>query len=463
MSAEVIPLPDEDEDESPDDSPDELPQGYSEDHLTAIFSNRYGEDWRYVNGWGGWRKWNGSTWVKDEKMEVFNLSRLVCREVSNLAPGLTASHRRALTAARTIAAVERIAHSAPVHAAAVSQWDADPWVLSTPNGLVNLRTGSLRPADRADYITKSTLVSPLNLGDSELHCPLWRKSLQTWCGNDVDLEMYLQRFAGYCLTGVTSEHALAFFYGTGRNGKSVFLDAIREIMGDYATVAGMEMFQASQQERHSTEIADLMGARLVTAQETQEGRRWDEAKIKEMTSAAKLKARFMRQDFFEFTPQFKLFFAGNHKPGLRSVDEAMRARVHIVPFTITIPAEERDKQLPNKLRKEYPGILQWMIDGCREWQENGLEPPIAVRQATDDYLESEDSFAAWIAECCVLDVNAKEKSKSLFDSHIKWADDAHELKYSTKRFNQVMDARGYSSKNIMGYKIFYGIGLRLKE
>jgi P4 family phage/plasmid primase-like protien len=455
----VDDLPEDDD----DDEADELPDGYSEDHLTHIFTKRYGLDWRYVSGWSSWRRWDGAVWQKDTTLTVFDLARKVCREISILAPGLSPSQKRTISSARTIAAIERVARTAREHAADVDQWDADPWVLSTPNGLINLRTGSLRAAKREDYTTKQTSVSPLNLGDSTAHCPTWCAALQMWCGNDIDLEMYLQRFAGYCLTGITSEHALAFFYGTGRNGKSVFLDAIREIMGDYATVASMEMFQASQNERHSTEIADLMGARLVTAQETQEGRRWDEAKIKEMTSASTLKARFMRQDYFEFKPQFKLLFAGNHKPGLRSVDEAIKARVHIVPFTITIPEAERDKNFPAKLRAEYPGILQWMIDGCRAWQSAGLNTPAAVRNATESYLESEDSFAEWLEQCCQTGKNAKERSSELYKNYSHWADRVGEYKPPAKRFNQLLDARGYLSKKIMGYKVFYGIGLKQIE
>ena len=446
------------------DAPDEeeLPQGYSEDHLTEIFSDRHGQDWRYIDGWSSWRHWNGAVWEKDNTLAVYDIARKITREVSNLAPALTVAQRRVVASARTVAAIERLARSARAHAASVEQWDADTMALSTPSGVINLRTGSLRPAKREDYATKSTLVAPLNLGDPGLHCPVWIKSLQRWCGNDIDLEMYLQRFAGYCLTGITTEHALAFFYGTGRNGKSVFLDAIREIMGDYAKVASMEMFQASQQERHSTEIAGLMGARLVTAQETQEGRRWDEAKIKELTSATKINARFMRQDFFEYTPQFKLFFAGNHKPGLRSVDEAMKARVHIVPFTITIPESERDQRLSHKLRAEYPGILQWMIDGCREWQTQGLNPPAAVKAATDDYMQSEDSFAEWIEECCELNLNAAGNIGDLYKSYKAWTERVNEFTPSAKRFGQTLESRGYSSKKIMGYRRFYGIGLRQK-
>src|SRR4029077_2383546 len=217
------------------------------------------------------------------------------------------------------------------------------------------------------YLTKITAVAP---GDGE--CPLWLKFIARVTGGNYDLQMFLQRIAGYSLTGDTSEHALFFLYGTGRNGKGVFLNTLSAILADYAAVAPMETFIATQGERHPTDLAGLRGARLVSAQETEEGRRWAESKIKALTGGDPITARFMRQDFFTFEPQFKLLIAGNHKPGLRTVDEAIPRRFYLIPFTVTIPAEERDPGLLEKLKTEWPGILHWMIEGCLSWQQRGL-------------------------------------------------------------------------------------------
>ena len=159
----------------------------------------------------------------------------------------------------------------------------------------------------------------------------------------------------------------------------------------------------SNHDRHPTDLAGLRGARLVTAVETEEGRRWAESRIKSLTGGEKISARFMRQDFFEFLPQFKLIIAGNHKPGLRSVDEAIRRRFNLIPFTITIPPSERDELLPERLKAELPGILAWMIRGCTDWLERGLSPPQMVTEATAAYLESEDAVAAWIEDCAARD------------------------------------------------------------
>ena len=194
-----------------------------------------------------------------------------------------------------------------------------------------------------------------------------------------------------------------FLHGSGANGKSVFINTLVGAWGDYAAILPMETFvETTQSDRHPTELAKLRGARLVVAQETEQGRRWAEAKIKALTGGDKIAARFMRQDFFEFTPQFKLTIAGNHRPSLTSVDEAIRRRIHLIPFTVTISPEKRNLKLGDELRKEWGGILKWAVAGCLEWQRIGLAPPAAVLDATADYLTAEDGFGRWIDECCIV-------------------------------------------------------------
>jgi putative DNA primase/helicase len=191
---------------------------------------------------------------------------------------------------------------------------------------------------------------------------LWDRFLTKVTGGNVGLIGFLQRFLGYCMTGHVNKHVLVFLYGRGANGKSVFVGTVSRIFGDYAAVAPMEMLLAGKYDRHPTEIARLRGVRLVTASETQQGRAWDEAKIKNLTGGDKLTGRFMRGDFFDFDPTHKLLISGNHKPSLRNVDEAIRRRFLLVPFTVQIPEKERDTELPKKLEKEWPAILRWMIE-----------------------------------------------------------------------------------------------------
>jgi putative DNA primase/helicase len=202
-------------------------------------------------------------------------------------------------------------------------------LLGTPGGTVDLRTGELRTSRLEDCITKMTSVAPL-----DEPCPRWIQFLNEATGKDADLIEFLQQWCGYGLTGLTREHALVFVYGAGGNGKSVFLNVVQTIMKDYAITAAMDTFTASKFDKHSTDLAMLQGARLVTASETEEGRAWAEARIKQMTGGDAITARFMRQDNFTFTPQFKLTIIGNHQPVLHNVDDAAKRRFNIVPFLL---------------------------------------------------------------------------------------------------------------------------------
>ena len=289
--------------------------------------------------------WDGRRWEREPTLKAFDLARAVCREAGE---GLENAKLRArILSAGTRAAVENLARSDRAHAAVPEQWDADPWALNTPGGIVDLETSTILPHDPLAYPTKITAVAPG--GD----CPLWRDFLAQITDRDDDLQAYLQRSAGYALTGSIREHVLQFGYGTGANGKGTYLNTLTGIMGDYACTAPMETFTATSGERHPTDLAMLRGARLVTAQETEQGRRWAEAKIKALTGGDPISARFMRQDFFTFMPQFKLFIAGNHRPGLSGVDEAIRRRCTSCP-QLTIPEEDRDLELPGKLKASGP-------------------------------------------------------------------------------------------------------------
>jgi putative DNA primase/helicase len=279
-------------------------------------------------------------------------------------------------------------------------------------------------------------------------------------GDDPELIAYLQRLCGYALVGEVVEHALIFLYGLGANGKSTFVNTLAGILGNYGQTAPMDTFTETNGSQHPTDLAMLRGARLVTATETEDGKRWASAKIKVLTGGDKIAARFMRQDFFEFKPQFTLVISGNHKPGLRSVDEAMRRRMHLVPFTQTIPAAERDSGLPAKLQAEWPGILTWMIEGCLAWQRTGLNPPQAVTAATEDYLATEDVMSQWLDEATERDVNSFEQTTALHDDYRAWAERAGEKFLGVKRFSQALEDRGLVRGRKSSGKGFTGRGLK---
>ena len=299
-----------------------------------------------------------------------------------------------LAKASTAAAVERFAQADRALAVTSAIWDTDPFLLGTPAGVVNLRTGILRPAERTDYITRQTAVAP----DFSADRPLWARFLDEATLGDKGLQRFLQQVAGYCLTGDVREHALFFVYGPGGNGKSVFVNVLAGLMGDYATTAAMDTFTASVTDKHPTDLAMLQGARMVSASETEEGRAWAESRIKQMTGGDTIRARFMRQDFFEYRPQFKLVIVGNHKPVLRNVDDAARRRFNIIPFIHKPPAP--DRQLEEKLKAEWPAILAWAIEGAIDWQQNGLVRPAVVANATNEYFTEQDLVRQWIEECC---------------------------------------------------------------
>lgn len=447
-----------------DEAVADRPPAFSDEALALRFTERHTARLRYVAKWGRWLIREPAVWRFDDTMAAFNLARVICREAA--AECNDPRIAGAIASAKTVAAVEKLAKADRRHAATVDMWDADPWALNTPDGVVDLRTGDMKPHRDDHHMTKITAVAP---GGS---CPIWYRFLTRITAGDIELQAFLQRMAGYCLTGSTQAHALFFGFGTGANGKGTFVNTLTAIMGAYAAVAQMETFTASTGERHPADVAMLRGARLVTAQETEEGRRWAESKIKALTGGDPITARFMRQDFFTFTPQFKLLLIGNHKPALRNVDEAIRRRFHLIPFEVCIPPEERDPELSEKLKAEWPGILQWAIDGCLNWQTERLAPPNAVVTATDSYLEAEDALGQWLTERCLVQghlVDGRPTSRplyattaQLFGSWKSWADLAGEFVPSQKRFSQALQARGFVPKRQdgTGRAGFQGIEVR---
>lgn len=433
-----------------------LPPRFSEEALALRFSRRYANDLLYVSLWGHWMRWDGKRWVGDDTLHVFDLARCICRAAS--AECGDTKERAAMAiriaAAQTVTAVERLARADRRHAATVNHWDTDLWLLNTPAGTVNLRTGETHRHSRNDYITKITACAP---GGA---CPLWLRFLDRVTGGDAELQSFLQRMIGYSLTGSTREHALFFLYGTGANGKSVFLSTISALLAEYARTAPASSFTASTHEQHPTDLAGLRGARFVTAIETEDGARWAESKIKSLTGGDKIAARFMRRDFFEFVPEFKLVVAGNHMPSLRSVDEAMRRRLHLIPFTVTIPRDERDPSLPEKLKEEYSGILSWAIQGCLDWQRQGLNPPLSVCDATANYLDSEDTIGRWLDDRCVMERNYWTPTGFLFADWRAWSSENGEHEGSQKQFSQRLEARGFQRQRTSRAKGFRGVGLR---
>lgn len=429
---------------------------FSEEAMALYFAQIQEGRLRYIPAWGQWKHWDGRRWAHDEKLYGLDRVREICRQTSALYAEVAKGPAgpKGIASSKTANSVLSLARSDARLVATAGDWDTQDYLLNTPGGTIDLVTMQVLPHNPADHLTKITAVAP---GGG---CPMWKAFLKTITKDDDDLTGYLQRVCGYALTGDTREHAMFFGYGTGANGKSVLLATVSGIVGDYHRATPIETFTATHNDRHPTEIANLHGARLVTAVETEEGRRWAESRIKALTGGDKISARFMRQDLFEFMPRFKLFIAGNHKPGLRSVDEAIRRRFNLIPFAVTIAPENRDSKLTDKLRVEWPGILQWMLDGCRDWQQGGLRPAKVVVAATDEYFSTEDALATWIDECCIKDVNAKTQVRPLFESWFLWSSKAGEHTGTEKNFSNTLEARGYQKSIRDGRRQFAGLALK---
>jgi putative DNA primase/helicase len=420
----------------------------TEDSVALAFADRYRDELRFDHHVGKWYVWDGARWRCEDTCLAFFQARELVRE---LAKGMSDKVRLITSKAAFCGSVERFARADRAFAVTSDVWDRDGYLLGTPAGTVDLRTGALMEAQPDHYITKATAVAPAETAD----CPRWLQFLREATNNDQDLIDFLQQFCGYGLTGDTKEHALLFVYGGGGNGKTVFQNTISGIMGDYAVASAMETFVASSTDRHPTDLAMLRGARLVTASETEEGRAWAEARIKQMTGGDRIRARFMRQDFFEYLPQFKLLLIGNHQPSLRNVDDGARRRFNIVPF-IHKPATP-DRDLEAKLRAEWPGILRWTIEGCLIWQRAGLIRPQVVIEATEEYFEEQDSIRQWIEERCETGKGLADTSSNLFRSWSTWANGNGEPPRSVKWFVQAMRRLGFKHYRQNRARGFFGI------
>lgn len=424
----------------------------SEDAIALAFTETFRHTLRFDHDVGRWFRWNGEYWKRDGTDLAMDYTRTFARQLSEA--------KRALCKASVASGAERFARADRAHAVTNEIWDSDPFLLGTPGGTVDLRNAEMAPPEPGQYISKQTAIAPEH-GEPVL----WLKFLREAMAGDEAMVTFLQQWCGYCLTGDTREHALGFAYGDGGNGKGVFLNTITGIMGDYAVTAAMETFTASRNERHSTELAMLRGARLVTASETEEGRAWAEAKIKAITGGDPITARFMRQDNFTFKPQFKLTIAGNHAPTLRNVDDAMRRRFNIIPFT-TKP-ETPDRQLEVKLQAEWGQILAWAIRGCRDWLAIGLTRPAAVLDATKEYFADQDLLGQWFEERCELTPGRFDTCAKFYADWASFAKSHGEEPGSNKSFGQMMRKRGFHAESMRSggivAKVYKNIALALRD
>jgi putative DNA primase/helicase len=406
--------------------------GLSDDALALELGRLdFDQNARFVAEWGTWLFWKGKLWDKS-KVEAFTRVREYLRHK-------TPSRERGeqnLRSASTVNSVERLARSNPLSYAIPEAFDSDLMLLGTPGGTVDLRSGKMRPAQREDMITMQTAVAPepgtptrfMQFLDEIKVCP-----------------DFLQRLAGYALTGSTKEEKVFFFYGSGANGKSKFVEQLQGIMGDYSRKAAISTFVDKAHSDHPTELAGLKGARLVTSSEIPAGKRWNEAVIKDLTGGDTISARLMRQDFFDFKPQLTLIIFGNTQPSLSSVDSAIRRRMVLVPFLASFEGNP-DKQLGDKLRKEWPQILQWAIEGAVKWSHDGLKIPPDVLAASEAYLAEEDIIGQFIEDRLERLPKHSSYFLSMHDLTLQfehWCGQNGHQTWTTRNFKKALKERGF--------------------
>ena len=335
----------------PEEEPDlDTPPEYSEDALGEQFTTRYQESMKYCGPNKCWFLWQDGVWVEDDSGMAIDKSRRICKIASSDVMGRTdlgSKQNRIsnnISSFRMFGAVEKIARTDRRHVVKPTRFDSKLWILNTPGGVVDLKTGQLRPARKDDFCTLSTNATPGG------ECPRWMQFLDEATLGDPEMIRYLQRVAGYCLTGSVNEHAFFFCYGSGGNGKGVYIRMLDWMLNGYSKVADMDTFTEQKFSKHSTELAFLQGARLVSGQEVDSGCRWNESRIKTLTGGDPITARKMYGDPFTFYPTFKLLFAGNNKPMIKNVDAAIRRRMYLIPFDNNIPLEEQDGDMVHSSR-----------------------------------------------------------------------------------------------------------------
>jgi len=432
--------------------------------LAERFALQHGDDVRYCHPWGKWLCWDGSRWKIDDGGAVEQLGKQTVRSILREAADepddmrrqkLTAFAKASESATRRNAML-MLARSEPPIPISPEVLDKNAWILNCPNGKLDLHAGLLCEHRREDYVTK---LCPVEYRP-DAPCPTWLTTLNKCFDRNADLIGYVQRFAGYCLTGEVSEQILNIWHGIGANGKSTILNALMEVLGgDYSMKGTADLLMMKYNDGHPTALTDLHGKRLVACIETDEGRRLAESLVKELTGGDPIRARRMREDFWQFWPTHKVVLACNHRPTVRGTDHAIWRRLKLVPFNVVIPPDERDKQLPAKLREELPGILAWAVKGCLDWQKIGLGEPKVVIDATADYQSSEDVLLNFLNECCEVGPGMRAKASDLLGAYKEWSGDKHA---NAKRLAAALTDRGIEryTNNGVWYR---GIGLSTTE
>ena len=432
------------------------------ERFVRFFSGRIA----YVPELGAWRRWTGHRW-RDDDDEALRNAQIVAkswfddmvRESDSARQKRILQHAQRSSSANSLRAMLDIARTRGL-SVRLHEWDNDPMLLGTPAGAIDLRSGKpLEHPDPREYISKAVGCTTEGLfGPDDVKAPTWCAFLDRIFDGDVATIAFLQRAVGYSLTGSTAEECLFICHGSGMNGKSKLIGTLRAMFAEYGRDCAAETLLARRDDGIPNDVARLAGARFVSAIETEDGKRLAEAMVKAMTGGDRIVARFLHREFFEFKPEFKVWLATNHKPTIRGDDLAIWRRIRLVPFAVTIPEEDRDKDLLGKLTAELPGVLAWAVRGCLDWQRDGLQSPEPVRAATAAYREDMDRLGQWIEERCVITPAARMKAAFAFKDYREWAEARREHPMTLTAFGNRLTERGIVKEKARTVT-YIGIGL----
>ena len=427
----------------------------------------FGASLHYLPELGRWMIWNGKFWQIDKTNKIFTYAKKTVRNIYNEAheswdPEMRrqiSKHAQSSEAEQRINALIRLAQSEPEIPQLSDDLDQDPWLFNVLNGTINLKTGELQKHKKSDLITK---ISRVNF-DPKAQGPPFQTFLNTIFSEKEELISFVQKAIGYALTGDISAQALFFLYGLGANGKSTLINLIMKLMGDYGQQSDFSSFIQTPTDRIRNDLARMRGSRFISAIEAGAGKQLDEVLVKQISGGDSISVRFLHQEFFEFTPTFKIFLTANHRPIIRGTDYAIWRRIKMIPFNVTIPEKDQDQNLPAKLLEELPGILNWAIEGCIKYQDDGLDPPEAVKDATADYKMDMDILYDFLQEMCLIQPTVSINQPDLYKAYTSWSHEKQEPAIGKKAFNSIILERGYISTKSHGRRIWRGIALSAKK
>jgi putative DNA primase/helicase len=425
----------------------------------------YKNEVRHVVDTGQWLQWNEHIWSPANKNTIYALAKGVCTTLHAEADALTdgplkkALKLHALDSEnrRKLDDMIKLFESENPIAVPISDLDQHTYIFPVKNGIVNLKTGQFSPPERSLLMTHATNI----VHDAKATCPLWENFLLQIMDNDKELVLYLQRAIGYSLTTSNQEQCIFFLHGFGANGKSTFLNVLRALMGDLGTHAGGETLLEEKRSSSgaSGDIARLRGKRFVAISELDDGKFLAEARVKSITGGDPLTTRELYQGFFTFTPAFKMWVATNHKPTIKSDGHAIWRRMRLIPFNVRFEKALQDMHLEQKLMQELPGILNWAVRGCLDWQKNGLPIPSAIQKATNDYRTEMDILGLWMSEHCEMDSTYEMRFDDAYDLFKPWAVANYKCDYSKIKFGKMLTERGFV-KISRPHRCYIGLALR---